>query len=807
MIDSPLPISFQKLLSDHERIRIPRLQRDYAQGRKGAKETEVRERFLSDLRDALEHGGGSPPLNLDFVYGSAETNPDKHFSPLDGQQRLTTLFLLHWLLAWRAGRWDDFTNRFREGGRSRFSYSVRTSSTEFFDMLVGHRPPAQTVARDDLKGWITDQSWYFRYWRLDPTIQAVLEMLQAMHLLFLDLRPVELYARLTDEERPAITFQLLNLGDFALSDDLYIKMNARGIPLTTFENFKGRYEQMLPAHFALERPRDIQGVLFPMAKFVARRMDTAWTDYFWAYHRTLGQLDPQRIDGSFMNVFRMVALASLDPEKETFRAEIELLRDAANPPAWSAFEKHGWLDSAFSAHLVSLMESWCGAGMLLPPENPLEERAILGQLFEDPAELTVPQVLLFCGYAFFIHEYEGRLNAAQFDDWMRIVHNLGVNSDIDRNDRLLDPVKALRELLPHAAAILDHLARRTEKLSGFTKQQLDEEKLKAALIVSHDEWRTRISRAERHAYFKGQIQHLLDFCEATAEAEVRSPLEWDVQTHLRFQERFDFYLARAEAMFGDDGLKPMPERLWPRALLALGDILLPTGKSGDRWSFPIDAKTEPTSWKRLLRGGDLSGKRQQLQKLWDRLTLSVPVETELRAIIAGAADLSPWTEALVRTPHAQDYCGKNIICWWSDDPTEREARIYLLSGTTMGSDHAELFTYCLYHDALSDEETRRNLLPLTVCAYRAVWGKEAQPHIPLVWERDGHRVEFRIEYPWRCYRIRVPSASLELFPVLRESLLSDNAGFTEEEGSLGKACPRENIKAELRSLAALLRIL
>ena len=33
--------------------------------------------------------GGLPPLDLNFVYGKAE---DDKFIPLDGQQRLTTLF-------------------------------------------------------------------------------------------------------------------------------------------------------------------------------------------------------------------------------------------------------------------------------------------------------------------------------------------------------------------------------------------------------------------------------------------------------------------------------------------------------------------------------------------------------------------------------------------------------------------------------------------------------------------------------------------------------------------------------------------
>ena len=46
-------------------------------------------------------------------------------------------------------------------------------------------------------------------------------------------------ARLTDTEHPAITFQLLDLENFGLSDDLYIKMNARGKPLTNFRNVQG----------------------------------------------------------------------------------------------------------------------------------------------------------------------------------------------------------------------------------------------------------------------------------------------------------------------------------------------------------------------------------------------------------------------------------------------------------------------------------------------------------------------------------------------------------------------------------------
>lgn len=89
-------VSFWKLLNE-KKIIIPIIQRDYAQGREGKE--FLRERFLGQLFDALKDNAN--PLVLDFVYGSVENNT---LYPLDGQQRLTTLWLLHWYLALCAGR-------------------------------------------------------------------------------------------------------------------------------------------------------------------------------------------------------------------------------------------------------------------------------------------------------------------------------------------------------------------------------------------------------------------------------------------------------------------------------------------------------------------------------------------------------------------------------------------------------------------------------------------------------------------------------------------------------------------------------
>lgn len=71
-------------------VLIPHIQRDYAQGRPQKSAQELRERFLEALHRAVTSEEG---LHLDFVCGLRSAGG---FIPLDGQQRLTTLFLLHW---------------------------------------------------------------------------------------------------------------------------------------------------------------------------------------------------------------------------------------------------------------------------------------------------------------------------------------------------------------------------------------------------------------------------------------------------------------------------------------------------------------------------------------------------------------------------------------------------------------------------------------------------------------------------------------------------------------------------------------
>jgi hypothetical protein len=110
-------------------------------------------------------------------------------------------------------------------------------------------------------------------------------------------------------------------------------------------------------------------------------------------------------------------------------------------------------------------------------------------------------------------------------------------------------------------------------------------------------------------------------------------------------------------MFSPQGLRDLGAYRWQRALLSIGDNLLPSGRQNI--SFLVNASTEQASWKRLLRGTGpkVPEARKLLHQLWDRLTPGKPMKEQLDQIIADAATLEKWREAFVRTPEAIDYCG------------------------------------------------------------------------------------------------------------------------------------------------------
>ena len=114
--------SYAGLFSPHDAdapavtsVEIPLIQRDYAQGRTESGVAEIRERFLDVLCEAL---AGNEMVGLDFVYGDVEEGT---LHLLDGQQRLTTLFLTFFAIHFNV--FDNTLGRTLVGNLSAIGFS------------------------------------------------------------------------------------------------------------------------------------------------------------------------------------------------------------------------------------------------------------------------------------------------------------------------------------------------------------------------------------------------------------------------------------------------------------------------------------------------------------------------------------------------------------------------------------------------------------------------------------------------------------------------------------------------------------
>lgn len=773
-------INFKQLLDRHGRVCIPIIQRDYAQGRPA--ESEVRRDFLRAIQVALDKPADDPslPFNLDFIYGSVEGEESTRFLPLDGQQRLTTLFLLHWYLAWVDGQWERFTDMFTVAGKSRFFYSVRPSSNEFFDSLIGFLPSEAPKSVHRISTLITDQSWYFRSWRLDPTIQSVLFMLDAIHACFASSN--NLFNRLVSESQPAITFQLLDLENFGLSDDLYIKMNSRGKPLTPFETFKARYERELKTQFS-DRSYNVAGAMHSVADYVALRMDNAWADLFWAVRNKASN----QYDGAIMNVFRAVALVTRIPENDKYLEDVERLRHSIRAPNYSDFHTRNWLDEDFTLAVISLLDTWSkgnnGLTTLLPEGHPFDELACFEKIVTAQKPLSYTEIVQFAAYALFLKYNDGGYEAEQLRDWMRVVCNLSENTEYNRTEDLQRSITGLRLLLPTSRSILAHFADSDSTISGFFKQQIEEERLKARLILAEGDWGALIRRSEAHGYFRGQIEFLLYFSGISSETPIQ---DWNVEQHREVQGTFQKYLSKATTMFDDKGLKTLPNFLWERALLSIGNYLLPSGRN---YSFLVNSSTDQGSWKRLLRGASsyLTSPRMFLKQLFDHIEQSKELVPQLTGLIDNAKDLEPWAEALVRTPQALAYCQSRSLRFESLD------RIYLLSKTQMNGMHAELFSYALY---IKLKANINNLSPLELMPYSDVSDTETEPRFYIYFSKNEVQLRFSVGFEAGCFVVSPANDDVNAVNTLVEM------GLVESKETKQITVLREDIEEWIREFAA-----
>ncbi|WP_313266834.1 GmrSD restriction endonuclease domain-containing protein [Epilithonimonas vandammei] len=700
--------TFWKLLND-QGVEIPSIQRDYAQGRDYGKIPIIRKKFLEAIINALDN---KEILGLDFVYGKifglrneeeykrnkkaieallhsiktyansidltiGETSVDEkdfgdqkliYLIPLDGQQRLTTLFLVHWYLAKRLGNLKDLSTL------KNFRYKTRKGSENFINLLCAN---GKLNFKLNLKEEIINQEGFSNTWQNDPTVNSMLNVIEEIHQLTVDrnysqLKLSSFYEGLTSKD--LIYFDFLDLKDFNLSDDLYVKMNARGKQLSDFENFKAWLFNKIEQENLI---KDISRTDYN------QNFDVSWNDIFW----NAKSKNIYEIDSSYFEYFKLSFLSHFI--KDYSAKENSIINKKANNYYLNSevvdvlvrkspdfdFEKFFDTDvfknnlQTYFRFLELCKVETTGESNMMILDSALEEFFsfyLENDIFKTFSQFYFSANILSTNwwqklYFFAIQRYILKVDKylkqysqeelKHLRDYNRIISNLIFNTYVDSPDDFKNNLHSI-EILLDSIDFSKSLIKQKDLISemSFPKIQKDDEIAKCELLVNED-WRTSIVSAEKHPYFYGQINFIIDFSEKDLD---------------KFQNTFD----RLDPLFREEILSHN-SFLLQRSLLSKSDYFI--SKSDNKKSFLKNTfgtvRERNENWRRIFND---SNKKQILKTLiFDNDYNEQNVETSLKTIIQKYINSNlieevnfenlQYKELYIRCPEIFNYGRENLI--------------------------------------------------------------------------------------------------------------------------------------------------
>ncbi len=653
------PISFARIFREDfdgkriGRIEIPIIQRDYAQGRTTDRTTRIRERFLAVLHEALT---GGDPVKLDFVYGDITPADNGKFKmiPLDGQQRLTTLFLLHW-----------YVSRHEEVEQSdflrSFTYRTRFSSKDFCAFLTGDYRP--DFGLKTISEHIRDEYAFREAWNNDPTVISMLEMLDAIHARFRE--TAGLWEKLVAEEHPAISFYFLPIQDMGLTDSLYIKMNSRGKPLTDFEHFKAAFEKI------------IKEVSPGLHRRFSDDVDNKWTHMLWPYRG-----ENNITDDEFLRYYRFVTemicyrhgyairtndidLAETVYGRGNDRAAENLEFLFAALDCWCGIDIDGFFDGLFALnqHIpgrVKVYNEFGGTNLFKHccdyyEPRPDQQRT---RYFSYYKSLLLYAVLT---YALNRDDEEVSRNVAER---LRIVRNLIWHSgDEIREERM--------QVLLHETRQIMLEGRIDPGSGGYNRVQKNEETEKIA-------W-----RAQSPAEARLELDHLEDHYLLQGTAGI-----------VDFQDLSGF--VRRSETFRTVFTHEVSYQTISRALLTCGDY-----SRGQGWRRWFGGRPD-SSWRDMFRPGgqrgDFDKTRECLLSLLDKIDSGQPVLPQLEGLIDRFTADAPRTWLYYFVKYESMRSGSSGVYWWRDPYGAPYEVIMMNTPSSLNGWHWNPFLFQLAHD-------------------------------------------------------------------------------------------------------------
>lgn len=351
-----------ELFSEDRRVVIPDLQRDYCWGDKLNRRAtgEVGELVSGFIRNLIEQfeNGDDTDLNMGMFYGYEI--PANHIQLCDGQQRLTTLYLLLGMLNKRVGKFQrhlisDF--ELNEDDREPYlNYAIRESSLYFLSDLVCEFFINNKEATVES---ITEAQWYFNDYSHDPSICS---MINAMMIIESKLQGKEedWLQRFGDWVLNKLTFLYFDMENRTNGEETFVVINTTGEPLSATQNLK-------PLVIAADINKEVSGkdqIWEEIETWFWKKRskddnDTAdagfaeFLRWVWMLEKCDEKLEMQDEDGSRMNYLIQPILKGIVKDEFPYKdISITIIRDYWEALAWLV-DENSPIDFKKKAHLLS----------------------------------------------------------------------------------------------------------------------------------------------------------------------------------------------------------------------------------------------------------------------------------------------------------------------------------------------------------------------------------------------------------------------------------------------------------------------
>ncbi len=490
--------SFWDLYTDNI-ITIPQIQRDYIQGRNNERIKLNRINFIKTL---VEHLINGEKIILNFVYGYHIEN---HFIPIDGQQRLTTLFLLYFYVLLSAKQKE----KLRINEKLNFSYETRYTTDRFFNNLFDNCKDLSIV--DNIKEQIKKANWYNYSWNNDPSIISCLEVLndiQESFKLYKKIEWEELSNKLTGINCP-IKFMLLEIDKNKLGkpNQLYIKMNSRGKQLTDFENFKASLYEYI------DNNKD--SASSELKDKIKKEIDGNWYKLIWDLN------EDKELSEKYTDIYFRDLLHALFVNRLCVSTSNDKLKDIKE---WLLPNKKGakniFLENytetldldKFKDYLKDIfntLQLFCFLNNKDKSSYDSIKKKLMSYVNDDsyknPLTGYKERVLLMSITKFSNEFQDSSYNPYAFKQWLRIITNLTSNTEIDDPDTYSKVCISINSFANDNTINISKNPKSINKLSGFSYSQITEEIFKLSVLNKNSSWENAIFNAEAFSYFNSEI--------------------------------------------------------------------------------------------------------------------------------------------------------------------------------------------------------------------------------------------------------------------------------------------------------------